>query len=288
MVIGFGWFGSTTIWPPSSGTVSRSFVFRPTSCLRPERVRSGRFSPRIPTKSVFFFRNGPGKPGIVRCHRSVRILPYDDVTLLGTQDMHGFGAIKAAANGFRPVADRTPDGGAVIGRHIDFEAEFAGEGDAEEARWHTAELAFGYRHMREGFRRQIDTLNEGRDDFPRLRPLHGNDSPLFGCRGEPDVEIGEFGLEIIFHVLENARRATRRRRHMEPVFGKTADNTVIIYETVFTGHDAITAAAGFQSIPGIGVDEVQELRRIRANHLDLAERGGIEHADAHAPSCIRG
>ncbi|MOA17224.1 hypothetical protein D3C78_1374740 [compost metagenome] len=71
-------------------------------------------------------------------------------------------------------------------------------------------------------------------------------------------------------MLENARRAARRRRDMEPVFGKTADNTVIVNETVFTGHDAITAAAGFQSIPGIGVDEVQELRRIRANHLDLA------------------
>ncbi len=87
--------------------------------------------------------------------------------------------------------------------------------------------------MREGFVGNIDAFDQRRDDLARLRTLHGDDRPLFGHRGQPHLQMREFRLQIVFHVVENARRAAGRRRHMETIVGQTTDDAVVINEAVF-------------------------------------------------------
>ncbi len=128
-----------------------------------------------------------------------------------------------------------------------------------------------------------------RDDLARLRPLHGDHRPLLGGRGQPDRQMRELGLQIILHVVQHARRTAGRGGHMETILGQAPDDAVVIDEAVFARHDAVAAAAGLQRVPGVGIEEVQELRRIRPDDLDLAERRSIEHArHCRAPSGIRG
>lgn len=201
----------------------------------------------MPTKSVFFFETA-GKVRRHRGHGPIRILPDDDVTLLGAKNVHGLRAIDAGAERFGIGPDRFEHRLAVIGRHIDFEAGFTGEGDTEEPRRHPADRALGHAHMREGLVRKIEPFDQRRDDLTRLRALHGDDSPLFGHRGQPDLQMREFRLQVIFHVMEHARRAAGRRRHMETVVRQASDNTVVINEAVLAGHDAVAGLAGLQRV----------------------------------------
>ena len=173
---------------------------------------------------------------------------------------------------------RFPDRLAIVGRHVDLEAALAGERHAEQPCRHAADLAFAHRHMRQRLIRHVDAFDQRRDDVARLRPLHRDDRPLLGDRGQPDIEMRELGLEIVLHVVHDARRAAGRRRHMEAVRRQPADDAVIIDEAVLAQHDAIAAAAGLQLLPRIGVEQFHELGRIRPDHLDLAQRRGVEQA----------
>ena len=65
---------------------------------------------------------------------------------------------------------------------------------------------------------------------------------------------------------------------MEAVGRQPADDAVVIDETVLAQHDAIAAAAGLQLLPRIGVEQFHEPGRIRPDHLDLAQRRGVEQA----------
>ena len=116
----------------------------------------------------------------------------------------------------------------------------------------------------------------------RLRPLHGDHRPLLGRRGQPDLEVSEFGLEIILHMGEHARRAAGRRRHMEAVGRDARDDAVVHEETGLAQHEAIAAAADLELLEGVGVHALEKRRRVGADDLDLAERRGVEQADAGA------
>ena len=102
--------------------------------------------------------------------------------------------------------------------------------------------------------RDVDALDQRRDHLARVRTLHGDDRPLLGGRGEPDLEVGELGLEIVLHVGEHARRAAGRRRHVEAVRREAADDAVVHDEAGFAQHEAIAAAAGLELRPGVGVE----------------------------------
>ena len=145
------WLGSATICAPSSSTIAGSTVRRPTSCLRSGFSMSGRASERLPTKSGLALPTCPAEAEIVRRHRAVGLLADDDVALLGAQHMHRLGAVGRDAERLARGIDRLPDRAAVIGRHVDLEAELAGEADAEEPRRHAADLALADAHMRHGF-----------------------------------------------------------------------------------------------------------------------------------------
>ena len=63
------------------------------------------------------------------------------------------------------------------------------------------------------------------------------------------------------------------------VVGQTGGYTVVEDHAVFLAHQAVAGLAHVQLGPGVGVDAVEELSRIRALNVDLAQGGGVE--DAH-------
>ena len=67
---------------------------------------------------------------------------------------------------------------------------------------------------------------------------------------------------------------------MEAVLGQTRDNAVVVYEAVFTRQDAVTALALGERVEIVHVQAVQESSGVGAHHFNLAERGGIEEANA--------
>ena len=132
------------------------------------------------------------------------------------------------------------------------------------------------RHRRLG---EVDALDQRGDHLARLRSLDGDHRPLLGGRGQPHLEIGEFGLEIVLHVMEDARRPAGRGGDVEAVGGDPADHAVIHDEARLAQHQPVAAASGLELRPGVGVEAVHELGRVRPDHLDLAERRGVEDAD---------
>ena len=220
----------------------------------------------------------PVQPGIVRRHGAVRVLADDDVALLGAQHVHRLGAVGAGAMLLALGPQRFPDGLAVIGQHVDLEAAVAGERHAEKPCRHAADLALAHRHVRHRLVRQVDVLDQRLDDLARVGALHGDHRPLLGNGGQPDVELRELGLEIVFHVVHDAGGAARRGGDVEAVGRQAADNAVIIDETVLAQHDAIAAAAGLELLPRVGVEQFHEFRGVGPDDLDLAERRGVEQA----------
>ena len=133
---------------------------------------------------------------------------------------------------------------------------------------------------------RVDALDQRRDHLARLRPLHGDHRPLLGDRGEPDLEIGPLGLQVVLHVLQHAGGAAGRGGHVEAVGREPATTPSSMMKPSSLQHQAVAAAARRELRPSVGVDAVQELGRVRPDHLDLAERRGVEDADgrAHGPA----
>ena len=83
-------------------------------------------------------------------------------------------------------------------------------------------------------------------------------------------------------MLQDARRTARRRRHVEAVASEAGHDAVVEDVAVLLQHQAVAAAARLEAGEGVGIHAVQELGRVRAHDLDLAERRGVEDAAARA------
>ena len=81
---------------------------------------------------------------------------------------------------------------------------------------------------------------------------------------------------------EHARRAACGRRDMEAIAGDAPDDAVVHDEAGLVQHQAVAAAPDGELGPRVGVEPLQELGRVRADDLDLAERRGVENADVLA------
>ena len=81
---------------------------------------------------------------------------------------------------------------------------------------------------------------------------------------------------------EHARRAAGRRRHVEAVGLQARDHAVVHEKAGLAQHEAIAAAPDLELLEGVGVHAFEKRRRIGADDFDLAERGGVEQADAGA------
>ena len=224
----------------------------------------------------------PGEADIVRRDRAVGVLADDDEAFLGAQHMHGLGAVGREPERLAGFADRVERRRALVARDIDLEAEFAGETDAEQHHRHAAQRAVHHRHVRQRGRRDVEAIDERRQQLARARTLHCDHRPLLGGRGQPDIEIGPLGLPVVLHHREHARGATSGRRDMEPVFGEPRHHTVVVDETVVAQQDAVLAAAHRKLGPIVDIEAVHEGGRARTCHHDLAERRGVEHAAALA------
>ena len=65
--------------------------------------------------------------------------------------------------------------------------------------------------------REVDAVDQRLDHLARIRPLHGDDGPLLGDRRKPTLQVGPFGLEIVLHHVQHARRAAGRGGHVKAV-----------------------------------------------------------------------
>ena len=65
----------------------------------------------------------------------------------------------------------------------------------------------------------------------------------------------------------------------ELVLAGAHDDAIVEQEAVLVAHQAVAAAARLQARHHVGVDQVEELARIRALDRDLAQGRGVEQAD---------
>jgi len=79
---------------------------------------------------------------------------------------------------------------------------------------------------------------------------------------------------------EHPRGAAGRRRHVEAVGLQARDHAIVHEETGFAQHQAIAAAPDLELLEGVGVHALEKCRRVGTDDFDLAERGGVEQADA--------
>lgn len=102
-------------------------------------------------------------------------------------------------------------------------------------------------HMREGLFRQFDAFHQRREQLCRVRAVQRNGGPLFGRRGQPDIEIRPLRLEVILHHVQHPGGAACRGGDVETVFGHAADDTIVANEAVIAEQQAITAAAAWRA-----------------------------------------
>ena len=137
-------------------------------------------------------------------------------------------------------------------------------------------------HEAEGVVGDVEAGSHPRDDLARLRADHGDRRPLLGDRGAVDVQLGPLGLQPLLQPVQHAGSATGGGVHVVAVLGHAQRHAVVEHHAVGLAHDAVASRADRQLLVGVGVDPVEELARVGALDLDLAERRGVHHADAGA------
>src|SRR5690242_19581132 len=148
---------------------------KPDELTAPGRGKIGFCQGALTDKVALVLAECPGETNVIRGYGAIRILPYDDVALFGAEHVHGLGAIGATPKRLHPRMHLLPDGPAVIRRHIDFEAQLAGEAHAKKAAWHAANLGVLHGHVRKLV--DVHIPNKRRNRFTRAGPLHRDHRP---------------------------------------------------------------------------------------------------------------
>ena len=115
-----------------------------------------------------------------------------------------------------------------------------------------------------------------------LRAGEGILRPLLADRGELHVELRPQPLGAELHVLQHLRRVGRGGGDDVAVLGEARGGAVVQHQAILAQHQAVARLADGQRLPAVAVEAVEELGRVRALQVDLAERGHIAHADARA------
>src|SRR5471030_1415389 len=148
-------------------------------------------------------------------------------------------------------------------------------------RSHTAHQAFFPGHERERFVAQINVGNFA-EQLAAVRPGQGHGCPVIRHGSEVHLQVWPFSLLVDFQPLQHACSAAGGGGHHEMVVGETCGYAVVEHHAVFFAHQAVAGFAHVELGPGVGVDAVQELPRIRALNVDLAEGRRVQQADAVA------
>jgi hypothetical protein len=89
-------------------------------------------------------------------------------------------------------------------------------------------------------------------------------------------------LQPFLHPVEDVRRAAGGGEHLEPVLGQPHDGAVVDDHAVDAAHHPVADHADLQGAHHVRVDQVEQRPRVGALHVDLAQRGAVEDADAGA------
>src|SRR5688572_4257858 len=205
---------------------------------------------------------------VVRGHRAVGLLAHDDEAALGAQHVHGFGSVRSESEPLCARAELLPERRAFAPRHVDLAADLAGEGHAKEPARDALERPDADAHVAQAV--------QFRDEERRLRSLDRDDRVLLGDARQVHLQIIPFGLQVILHVGEHARRAARGGGDVEAIRREAGDDAVVVNVAVFTQHERVAAASRREPREVVHVHAVQELARIAPDDFDLAQRGSVE------------
>ena len=127
-----------------------------------------------------------------------------------------------------------------------------------------------------------DVGAESREQLARARPGDGESRPLRRHGRDEDLEVRPFALAPFLEPARDAAGAAAGRRDHEVLAAEARDGAVVDDDAVLVEHQAVADPAVLELRHVVDVEAVEELRGVRAGDLDLAERGGVEDADARA------
>ena len=113
-------------------------------------------------------------------------------------------------------------------------------------------------------------------------PLMATVGPLLGDGGAIDLHVRPFALQPALEPAQHARGIAGGGGHQEMMFVEARGHAVVEDHAVLAAHQAVAAAADLQLGQGVGVDHVEELDRVRALDVDLAQGRGVDDADGGA------
>ena len=125
-------------------------------------------------------------------------------------------------------------------------------------------------------------MDRGRKQGAGVRPYHRHRRPLLRDGRAPHPQVGPLGLRPLLHPVEYPRGVAGRRRHQEAVVGQPRDRAVVEHHAVDPAHDPVADGADGERGDDVGVEPVEELARVRADHLDLAQGGRVQDRDGGA------
>ncbi len=130
--------------------------------------------------------------------------------------------------------------------------------------------------------RDVDVGEDGADDVAGARADDRERGPLLGDRRAVHPQLRPLGLQPLLHPVEDLRRAAGGGEDEEAVLGQAQHRAVVDHHPVDPAHDAVADRADLQVAHQVRVEHVEQHGGVGALHVDLAERGAVEDADAGA------
>ena len=136
----------------------------------------------------------------------------------------------------------------------------------------------------------LGVRDRARQDRAALRPGERHPRPLVGDAGDLDRELRPHRLPVELHVRHDVGGARGRGRDVERVIGEARDRAVVEHHAVLAQHEPVARLADGKPSHRVAVQPVEELGRVGALHVDLAERRDVDQADrfAHAARLAQG
>ena len=136
---------------------------------------------------------------------------------------------------------------------------------------------------------EVDVRAGRGDDSRALRPADRDHRPLLGHARAVHLQVGPLGLEPFLEAIHHRRRAAGRGGDDVAVLGQAHRDAVVEDHPVEAEHQPVPDRADGQVRHPVRVHPIEEHAGVGPADVDLAERAGVEHADAraHRPAFAR-
>ena len=210
---------------------------------------------------------------------AIGILADDEMALLETQhalglDAKGFDApCRSRRKQYAPQVQR------MFGGHMYLVAQLANKADAHQPARHAGDAPVAQPEIRERSITKID-ISEPLEHRARQWPGEVERCMVSGeidqphRQAPPGRESGE--------LAKQRGRVGRGGREIECLGSTPADHAVVDDHSGLVEHQPVARSAGLQVREPRAVDAVEELTRVHAMGLDLAERADIDQPDGRA------